>query len=50
MEKLKLCVDGASWCVIGATFMGYLPAIAAALAIIWNAIQIISWWKNRGDK
>ena len=47
MKILKLCADGASWCVIVSTILGWLPYAAALVAIIWNSIQIYTWWKNR---
>ena len=47
MKILKLCADGASWCAVIGTIAGWLPPIAAALAIIWTSIQIYTWFKNK---
>jgi hypothetical protein len=37
-------------CVVGLTvvsaLLGFLPPIAAALAIVWYVIQIIHWWRR----
>lgn len=33
-------IDAISISVVGATLIGYLPAIAAVLSIIWTAIRI----------
>lgn len=50
MDKLKLCADGASWCVIISTIAGWLPPIAALASLIWTGIQVYSWWKSRKVK
>lgn len=47
MEKIKYTLDAASIANVVATILGYLPAIAAGLSIIWTGIQIYTWWKNR---
>ena len=47
MDKLKLCADGASWCVIIATIAQWLPYWAAAASLVWTLIQIYTWWKGK---
>lgn len=39
-EPIKYMVDGISLSTIAATLFGWLPNIAALLAIIWTAIRI----------
>lgn len=39
-EPAKLAVDTLSVGTIGATLLGWLPAAAAALTIVWTAIRI----------
>jgi len=50
VSNIKLCLDGASWCVIIASLIAWLPYWAAGFSIIWTAIQIYTWWKHRRIK
>lgn len=36
----KIALDAISLTAVGATLIGYLPAVAAAFSIIWTAIRI----------
>ncbi len=47
MDKLKYYFDAAALANVVATLVGWLPAIAAGLSIIWTAIQIYQWYKAR---
>lgn len=40
MEAQKQAVDATAVVVTGATFLGYLPSIAAVLTIIWTLLRI----------
>ena len=47
MEKIKYTLDAAAIANVIATIVGWLPAIAALLSVIWTGIQIYSWWKSK---
>jgi len=40
VETIKIVGDVVSVSTIGATLIGWLPNVAAALAIVWTAIRI----------
>ena len=46
-ETIKHVVDGLSGAVALATVIKVLPAIAAAMSIIWTGIRIYEWWRKR---
>lgn len=42
--------DLIDWLSLGtalATFLKWLPAIAALMSIIWTGIRIYEWWKGK---
>jgi hypothetical protein len=43
----KHTIDGAALSVSLATFMGYLPPLAALASIIWTSIQVYEWYKRK---
>ena len=43
----KGLIDVAAIANVVATIVGWLPAIAAVLSIVWTGIQIYSWAKSR---
>jgi len=43
LDTMKHGVDAGAAAVAGASFMEYLPPIAATLSIIWLSIQIGTW-------
>lgn len=49
-EVAKQCLNGAALCVTAGTIMGYLPAISAALSIIWLAFEIFEIIEKRIEK
>jgi hypothetical protein len=44
---MKDLVDGAAISTAIATFVGWLPALAALLSIIWTVIRIYDWIRRR---
>ena len=46
-NTVKYSLDAAAVANAVATLIGWLPAIAAGLSIIWTLIQIYSWYKKR---
>lgn len=40
MEAQKQAADATAVVITGATFLGYLPSIAAVLTIIWTLLRI----------
>ncbi len=46
-DSTKHIVDAGAAVTIGATVIGWLPTIAAVLAIIWYVIQIFTFWRQR---
>jgi hypothetical protein len=41
--------DAGSLSVTAAAFAGYLPDIAAGLAIIWYLVRFVAWLRGRRD-
>lgn len=39
--------DLGSFAVVAGTLVGYLPALAAALSIIWTVIRIVDWYSTK---
>ena len=52
-EQAKVAVDVAAVTTTVSTLMGWLPAVAAALSIVWTVIRILEtdtvkgWFSNR---
>ena len=52
-EQAKVAVDVAAVTTTVSTLMGWLPAVAAALSIVWTVIRIAEtdtvkgWFSNR---
>lgn len=46
-EPLKNCADLACVGVVVATVANILPTIAVCLTIVWYAIRIFEWWRDR---
>lgn len=40
MDDHKHAYDAVSLAIVGGTFVGWLPSIAAALSIVWTLIRI----------
>lgn len=47
MNGYKWCIDLAAVANVIATLVGWLPAVAALLSIIWTAAQLYQMWKKR---
>jgi hypothetical protein len=50
MEHVKAVCDGISIGVVLTTLVGWLPALAALVSIIWGCLRIYEWFENRGKK
>jgi len=53
-EEAKVAVDALAVTTTVSTLMGWIPAVAAALSIIWTVIRIletdtVKGWFNAGD-
>ena len=46
-DSMKYTLDVAAIANVIATLVGWLPAVAAILSIIWTAIQIYSWFNSK---
>lgn len=55
-EQVKIVGDVTSVATVSATIMGWLPAVAALVTIIWTGIRIFetdtvqNWLKKRKEK
>lgn len=54
-EEAKAVVDVVAVTTTVSTLMGWLPAVAAALSIVWTVIRIletdtVKGWFNAGDQ
>ena len=49
-SNFRHAIDAAAIANVVATIVGWLPAIAALLSIIWTGIQIYGWFKSRAKK
>jgi hypothetical protein len=47
---IKTCIDWAAVGTIAATFVGWLPSIAAGLAIIWSLMRMYDWVQEKRKK
>ena len=47
LSAVKASLDVSALGLAFASLWGYLPPIAAALSLIWSAIQIIEWTTTR---
>jgi hypothetical protein len=50
VEHLKNTGDIAAVTAAFATFVGWLPAIAAALSIVWTCMRIVNDWDKFASK
>ena len=46
-EPIKIIGDFTAGGVTVATLLGYLPAIAAVVSIIYGSLRIYEWWERR---
>ena len=47
VTMFKAGLDLSSFGIVVGAFAGYLPPIAAALSVIWTAIQITEWYLRK---
>lgn len=40
-------IDAGAWMVIGSSIVGWLPPLAAFVALVWNGIQIYTYVSNK---
>jgi hypothetical protein len=50
IHSIKNAGDAAALTTALATFVGWLPAIAAALSIVWTIMRIVSEWDGFSSK
>ena len=48
-NSVKYSLDAAAVANVIATLVGWLPAIAAGLSIVWTLIQIYNYFKKKSN-
>lgn len=50
MKTIRHVFDTVAAFIAGGALLQILPALAALISIVWYALQIYSWFKNRRSK